>query len=271
VLEGDAKTVDRLRGGIQTLATNLLGKTTIPAIAAQAALLADVESDAWWADVTLPMLEGVRRRIRSLVVLADKWSRRPVYADFADEMGDAVEVILPGVTPGTNPERFRAKARAWLLDHDDHVALQKLRRNRQLTGTDLASLEEMLLSAGVGTADDLERASTEAHGLGLFVRSLVGLDRAAAAEAFADYLQNTTYSARQLDFLNLITEHLTATGVMEAARLYESPFTDHAPIGPDFLFSQPEIEGIVVILDDIRRRAMVQGDAFGADAWPVAR
>ena len=271
VLEGDAKTVDRLRGGIQTLATNLLGKTTIPAIAAQAALLADVESDAWWADVTLPMLEGVRRRIRSLVVLADKWSRRPVYADFADEMGDAVEVILPGVTPGTNPERFRAKARAWLLDHDDHVALQKLRRNRQLTGTDLASLQEMLLSAGVGTADDLERASTEAHGLGLFVRSLVGLDRAAAAEAFADYLQNTTYSARQLDFLNLITEHLTATGVMEAARLYESPFTDHAPIGPDFLFSQPEIEGIVVILDGIRRRAMVQGDAFGADAWPVAR
>jgi hypothetical protein len=54
---------------------------------------------------------------------------------------------------------------------------------------------------------------------------------------------------------------------MEPARLYESPFTDHAPTGPDLLFSDPEVDGIVVILDDIRQHAVARADSFGTDAW----
>lgn len=269
VLDDDRSTVDRLRGRVQAIAANLLGKTAIPAVAAELAILGDVESDDWWADVTLPMLEQARRRIRSLVALVDIAQHKAVYSDFTDELGEAVEVMLPGVTVGTNLERFRAKVRAWLTDHDDLVALQKLRRNKQLTPTDLDSLQSTLLGAGIGTASDLERAATEAHGLGLFVRSLVGLDRSAAMEAFADYLRNTTYNASQLDFLRLIVEHLTANGTMEAARLYESPFTDRAPTGPDHLFSNPDVEGIVLVLDDITSRAMAARDEFGTDAWPA--
>ena len=268
-LEGDGLTVDRLRPRVQSIAANLLGKTAVPAVAAELAILVEVESDEWWTDVTLPMLEQARRRIRSLVALVDVAQHKAVYSDFTDELGEAVEVILPGVTVGTNLERFRAKVRAWLAEHDDLVALQKLRRNKQLTPTDLDSLQSTLLGAGVGTVSELERAANEAHGLGLFVRSLVGLDRAAAMAAFADYLQNTTYSASQLDFLGLIVEHLTSNGTMEAARLYESPFTDRAPTGPDHLFSDPEIDGIVVILDDIKSRAMAAADSFGTDAWPA--
>ena len=39
--------------------------------------------------------------------------------------------------------------------------------------------------------------------------------------------------------------------------------------GPDYLFSDPEINGIVVILDDIKGRAVAQPDNFGTDAWPA--
>ena len=129
----------------------------------------------------------------------------------------------------------------------------------------------MLLDAGVGTPADLERASGEAHGLGLFVRSLVGLDRAAAAEAFASYLHDRHFSADQLDFVNLIIEHLTASGIVEAARLYESPFTDRAPTGPDYLFTDPEIDGIVQVLNDVRDRAVARADHVGTDAWTATR
>ena len=38
----------------------------------------------------------------------------------------------------------------------------------------------MLLEAGAGTPDDINRAKEENHKLGLFLRSLVGLDREAA-------------------------------------------------------------------------------------------
>ena len=45
---------------------------------------------------------------------------------------------------------------------------------------DLAELERMLVESGVGGPDQIDRAKQESHGLGLFVRSLVGLDRGAA-------------------------------------------------------------------------------------------
>ncbi|MBA3020434.1 DEAD/DEAH box helicase family protein [Propionicimonas sp.] len=255
-LNDDQPTIDRLRVKVQVIVANLLTKTTIPAVAAQSALLAQLDTDEWWVDLPLMMLESARLQLRGLVRFADKADRHVVYADFTDELGEVVGVVLPGVSIGINVERFRAKARDWLAKHDDLIALQKLRRNKQLTRVDLTSLENLLVEAGVGSREEVQLAAQQSHGLGLFVRSLVGLDRAAAAEAFAGYLHNANYTARQLDFLNLIIAHLTATGTMAPARLYESPFTDQAPTGPEYLFSDPEVDGIVVILDEIREHAV---------------
>ena len=254
-LEGDALLAERLRRNVQDIASALLGQTSIPAVAAQQVLLERVAGDDWWFDVTLPMLELARRRLRTLVRFIEKAKRTPIYTDFEDELGDGTIVDLPGVSVGTNPERFRAKARAYLRDHEDHVALQRLRRNRPLTPEDLSALEQMLVDSGAGTPEDIATATEQSHGLGLFVRSLVGLDRQAATEAFADYLEGTTFSAAQLHFVNLIVQHLTDNGQMEARRLYESPFTDNAPQGPDMLFTDSQVDGIILILDQVRANA----------------
>ena len=42
----------------------------------------------------------------------------------------------------------------------------------------------MLIESGVGGTEELAKAKRESEGLGLFVRSLVGLERAVAKEAF---------------------------------------------------------------------------------------
>jgi type I restriction enzyme R subunit len=136
---------------------------------------------------------------------------------------------LRGLNVGTNYEHFRAKARVYLREHESHVALQELRRNKQLTPQDLSSLEQMLIDSGAGGPDEVARAREEAHGPGLFIRSLVGLDLAAATEAFSQFLAGTTYSAAQIRFVQLIIQHLTENGLRQAERLYESPFTDEAP------------------------------------------
>ena len=255
-LESDAVLFERLRKQVQDIATALLGQTAIPSVKAQELLLESLSEDDWWVDVTLPMLELARRRVRALVRFVDKTKRAVVYSNFADELGEGTIVELPGVTPGTNWERFRAKARAYLRDHEDHLALQRLRRNLQLTSDDLTALEAMLLESGAGTAADLAKAREHAHGLGLFVRCLVGLDRAAATEAFDRYLTDTTFTANQLRFVNLIVDHLTANGAMEVARLYESPFTDSAPHGPDGIFTEDQVDDIVTILGEVRDRAL---------------
>ena len=110
------------------------------------------------------MLEGTRRHLRGLVRFLEKAKKVIVYTDFADEMGEATLVDLPGITPGTNWERFQAKAKAYLTQHQDHVALQRLRRNRPLTADDLEALEHML-DSGVGDQADIDLAREQSHGL----------------------------------------------------------------------------------------------------------
>ncbi len=254
-LDGDEMTADRLRRQVQQIAFSLLDQTAIPAVAEQQGLLAEVSEDEWWIDVTLPMLELARRRIRGLVRFIEKAKRAIVYTNFEDEIGDGSIVSLPGIAVGTNWERFRAKARAYLKEHENNVALQRLRRNKQLTDTDLSALQAMLVASGAGGPEDVKRASEESQGLGLFIRSLVGLEREAAMEAFSEFLTDSRFGAAEIRFIQLIVEHLTANGVMEARRLYEAPFTDHAPTGPDFLFSDPDVNRMIALLDSVRSHA----------------
>lgn len=260
-LDGDAVAAERFREQVQAIAAALLTKKAIPSVAEQLDLLDEVAADEWWVDVTLPMLELARLRIRGLVRFVEKTTRNPIYTDFEDELGEATEVVLPRVTPGTDWERFRAKAATHLEQHQDHVALQRLRRNKQLTPDDLESLEEMLIASGAGQRVDIAWAAEKSNGLGLFIRSLVGLDRQAASEAFSDYLDGTKFTVDQIHFVDLIIDELTTNGVMEPRRLFESPYIDHAPTGPDYLFPDPDVEVIVDILDEVKQRALPTGGA----------
>ncbi len=255
-LDGDVMLAERLRESVQSLAAALLGKTTIPSVAEQVELLESLAGDEWWVDVTLPMLELARLRVRGLIRFVERAARNPVYADFEDTLIDVIQVDLPVVTPGADLVRFRAKAAAYLREHQDHVALQRLRRNKQLTPGDLADLEGMLLASGAGGSGDIAKASEDTGGLGLFIRGLVGLDRTAAVEAFGHYLDGTRFTVDQVRFVSLIVDELTANGVMEPARLFESPYIDHAPTGPDYVFDGPDVDVIVEILRDVRRHAL---------------
>ncbi len=54
----------------------------------------------------------------------------------------------------------------------------------------------------------------------------------------------------------LIVNELTANGVMEPARLYESPYTDHAPTGPESVFPEADVDTIVDILNTVKANAL---------------
>jgi type I restriction enzyme R subunit len=246
----------RLRDEVIAIAGLLEEISSIPMVRDQIVLIQELQSEEWWQDVTVPMLERVRRRLRELVRLIEYRKRKLVYTDFEDELGDEKGIALTAFEEGAGFEKFVAKAQAYLRAHEEHVAIQKLRRNVTLTSSDLSELERMLVESGVGGREDLERAKTEAHGLGLFVRSLVGLDRGAAKQALDGFLAaNTTLSANQIQFVNLIVNHLTEHGLMEAKRLYESPFTDITPQGPETIFSSKQVDELMTVLDAVRATA----------------
>ena len=76
-------------------------------------------------------------------------------------------------------------------------------------------------------------------------------------EAFAGFLDESTWSANQIEFVNLIIGDLTRNGVVEPSRFYESPFTDLSPQGPESLLTEPEIGRLVQVLADVRHNAAV--------------
>ena len=244
-----------LRDRIIAIASALEDQQTIPAIKAHLVLIQSMMGEEWWEDVTVAMLETARKRLRALVKLIEKSKRNIIYTDFKDELGEGTTIELPEVGTGMNFERFREKARQFLRAHENHLALQRLRRNQSLTPSDLDELERMLVEAG-GTKEAIDRAKEESHGLGIFIRSLVGLDHETAKQAFSQFISGASVSANQIEFINLVVDYLTENGVMEPDRLYESPFTDIHSQGPQGVFPLVQLDLIEGVLTEIRQKAV---------------
>jgi type I restriction enzyme R subunit len=244
-----------LKEKIKTIADMLEEHAVIPVIKAELLLIQAILSDEWWEDVTVAMLETVRRRLRALIKLIPKGQRRIVYINFEDEIGEGETIELPQVTAGLNMAKFKEKARLFLREQESHLSLQRLRRNQPLTPTDLEELEKMLVEAG-GSKSLIAEASAQSHGLGLFIRSLVGLDREAAKQAFSEFIEGTKSTPNQMEFINLVIEELTNNGVMEPERLFQSPFTDLNAQGPLGIFPPTNVTKIVQVLEQIRGRAV---------------
>jgi type I restriction enzyme R subunit len=245
----------RLQQQLCELAAQLEARANIPQVAAELELIRDLSHQEWWQNVTVPMLEEVRCRLRGLISLIETSARPPLFTHFADELGDLQELDAAALLSRDEFQQFRLRARTFLRAHEDHLTMQRLRRNHPLTATDLDELQRFLLAHGIGTEQAIQRASEECHGFGLFIRSLVGLDRNVAKELFADFLTDGTHTATQIRFINEILDELTSRGVMDPARLYDPPFSDLAPTGPEGLFSDDEVDNICHLLDLIKARA----------------
>jgi len=246
---------ERLRDQIRSIAEALEEKKNIPMVASHLELILDIQQEEWWLDVSQAVLERLRRRLRDLVQFIDKRARKIVDTDFEDTLGNDTEIELPGVGIGTDFQKFRAKARAFLMAHQKESAVHKLRMNEPLTRADLAALERVLLDSEVGTPADLEAARIQADGLGLFVRHLIGLDRGAAKQAFGTFLEGKTWTANQIEFLDMLVNHLVSEGIVEPTRLYESPFVDLAPQGPEGIFTGAQVDQLIAILRAVKDSA----------------
>ena len=237
-----------------TLASKLEELGNVPMVAAQMPLILEVQTEDYWQDIDAWTLEQMRRRLRALIKLIEGGERVIVYTDFEDVIGDGATVTLPDVGVGTDKVRFQMKVRHFLSTHADHITILKLRRNEQLTPQDLAELERIMVEEAGASAGDLHALRTEG-GLGLFVRSLVGLERDSAKAAFAEFVSDKNLSGNQIEFINLIIDHLTERGAMDPRRLYESPFTDFDDQGVSGVFPQADVVRIVQVLNDVRRKA----------------
>ena len=250
--EGDAARtgLETLRDKVRDLLGNLEQKRTIPTVKAQLSLIEAAQAEDWWIDVTPVEIESLRVKIRDLMQFVDRQVESIIYTDFQDQLGELTEVTVPSEQTGFSPYQYRKKVEAYIRANQNHLAIAKLRRNLSLTETDLTALEEMLFTTeGLESREKFLNVYTNtAHNLKSFIRTLVGLDRAAAKEAFSKYLENRQFNANQIRFVEQIIDLLTQQGVMNPRLLYEPPFTDFHRNGLDGVFGDDDADSIVAIV-----------------------
>jgi type I restriction enzyme, R subunit len=129
-------------------------------------------------------------------------------------------------------------------------------RREPLSVRDLHELERVLTEKKIGKPEYIDKAKQENESFGIFVRTLVGLDREVAKGLFNEFLTGTTYNANQIEFINLIINQLVDHGIVDVGLLYEFPFTDISPTGPEALFTSEQVNRIMQLLEDIRSKAL---------------
>ena len=151
-------------------------------------------------------------------------------------------------------KNYKAKAEFYVRQHQNHIAIAKLKTNRPLTETDIESLEQILWKE-VGTKDDYEKEYGHKP-LGEFVREIVGLDMNAAKEAFSEFLNDTNLNSRQIYFVNQIVEYIVHNGMMkDLSVLQETPFTDKGSVVE--IFTDLTVwMGIRKVIDQINANAV---------------
>lgn len=245
---------ERQRQVVMQIAAALEDQQAIPAIAQQLELIQDIQHDEWWVNITYPMLEQVRKNLRLLVPLIERTKKNIVYTSFVDEQGVGVEVDLPGIGGAAESSefaQFRKKAEHFLKENLAEKVVAKVRSGEPITEADIAELQRILVAAGIGDDSTFEQASRKAGSFGRFIRGLVGLDRAAAKAAFAEFLDDKRHSKNQIQFINLIIDELTERGVVEISRVYESPYIALAPEGPETIFVGDDLDRIIKTLQDL--------------------
>lgn len=244
--EGHRAKITKIAGLLEEL-------SNVPMVANELAFILEIQADEYWQDANAPMLETVRRKLRALVKLIEFKKRPIIYTDFEDEIGFGSVTPIQGLNVSTDAERFRLKARHFLKGNENHIAILKLKRNEPLTPLDLQELEGIFIAAGADPKDI--EFTRQDGGLGLFVRSLVGLERDAAKRAFDTFLVGKTPTGNQIEFLNMVIDHLTERGAMDPRLLYESPFTDIDPLGVAGLFEENDVVEFIQILERVRQHA----------------
>jgi type I restriction enzyme R subunit len=246
----------RNRDRIIELASDLETMQAIPAVQAELPLIQELQTGEFWKDITVAMVERVRRRLRGLIQFIERRSSKPVYTVLDDEIGEATPIALADFSTGINLAQYRRKVEAWIRANEHHVAIAKLRHNRPLTPTDLAELERFVYEAPeVESRERFEQSFGNEQPLPLFIRSLVGLDRGAAKEAFARFLDDSRYSSQQIRFVEMIIDRLVSNGVIEPGQLYEPPFTGIHYEGLDGAFGDADADAIIGTLAQISRFA----------------
>ncbi len=256
-IQGNSKRQVSYQEKVIRIANDLESKSTIPAVAKQLDLIQELQTEQWWQDVTLPILEGVRVRMRELIRFIDPdEAKEDVFTNFEDEIGEDTDEY-DVVKSDSKLLDYRARVQRFIREHQDHITIRRLKNNEPVSPKDIEALEDILFTEDGPIPKDKYTEIFGGQPLGILVRTMVGLDRNAAKKAFAEFLAEAPMHPDQITFLNEVVDYLVKNGTMEPKAMFDSPFTNINDNGVIGVFGEHDSKKIVEIVKHVNENAGV--------------
>lgn len=235
--------IEQYQRQVSRSAKGLLQKTTIPQVKNAIPLLQKAADKKILAEMAPLELEEVRKGMRDLIrFLADGDGRNPVYTDVSDPRTKIAFGVSADFTEDFTD--YEDKVKHWIVEYGDSTVIHKLHHNLPMTLVEYNELGRVFTEE-LGTEEDYHRSFGD-KGFGLLVRRVVKLDRKAADDAFADFINEHNLSDQQISFVETVVTYCSNNGYMEPGELLHPPFDNPRPFLTLFdSEQQSELVGVI--------------------------
>lgn len=237
------------------IAEGLSLKYTIPAVLRSKPLIESIKKQDFYKGISQKKLDSVRDELRELVQYLESSGRQIIYTNLQDsevtlKFNEPVLISNYGIP-------YRRRVESFIRENKNQLTISKLLTNEPITARELKLLEDILFDGEErGTREDFIKEFGE-EPLGVFIRSIIGLDIKAAQNAFSDFLQAGNFRADQMTFIQNIITYLTKNGTIEPSMLFEPPFTDMNDQGLLGVFEDGDAHKVISIIERINENAMI--------------
>ena len=217
-------------------------------------------------NINILELENLRNIIEPLIIFLDPKGKplNYVVGNFIDNFLSITEKNIN--TFGSAYLNSKEKFQKYLDNNKNLLSIKKLKNNIELDAEDLKELKQLLYS---NEEVDLESLKTENNSeiqkisniygqnesFGIFIRSLVGLDREAISKEFSEFLNTEKFNSNQIELINLIIENIVKYG---AYSKNEIPKLSNDILGTsisNIFTDNNDLQKIVNIIDKINSNA----------------
>ena len=263
----DNKKTENEKTEILDISKELSKKGTIKEIKKNAEYIMKIVKDEnYLNNIDILELENLKDIIEPLTIFLDP-KRKPLnymVGDLTDSFLSITEKDIHNF--GSVYLNSKEKFQKYLDNNKNLLSIKKLRNNIELDAEDLKELKQLLYS---NEEVDLESLKTENNteiekissiygkneSFGIFIRSLVGLDREAINREFSEFLNTEKFNSNQIELINLIIENIVKYG---AYSKNEIPKLSNDILGKsisNIFTNENDLQKIVDIIDKINSNA----------------
>lgn len=237
---------------IMATAEELSKLYNIPQVKAEKYTIEKVMSEDFWSSVTVLELDSVRKALRELIQYIEKRNQKIYYTDFTDEILFVNEGT--SVYQTNDLKNYRKKVEYYLKEHQDNIAIYKIKNNKRLSEGDLKELEKILWNE-LGSKTDYKNEYGDTP-IGKLIRKIVGVDRAVVNEAFSEFLTEERLNSNQIKFVRLIIDYIVSNGnIDDNSLLMQEPFRSIGSITMLFKNDMGTAKKILNVVEEIKKNS----------------